>query len=146
MKHRKLFALLTLFACMIALALALAACGPDGEDSVTPGPLTPERRAGVPAFYLFLPLADLTRDLHLLRNVLAAVGVAAVVVSAGVGALAARGVLRPLRQARTAAQDGMVAGQSLGRGSVTGSGSGSLGPYVGEIGFRSPTSPEAPSC
>ncbi len=72
---------------------------------------------------------------------LAAVGVAAVVVSAGVGALAARGVLRPLRQARTAAQDGMVAGQSLGRGSVTGSGGGSLGPYAGEIGFRSPTSP-----
>ena len=61
------------------------------------------RPAGVPAFYLFLPLADLTRDLDLLRNVLAAVGVAAVVLSAGVGALAARGVLRPLRQARTAA-------------------------------------------
>ncbi len=31
MKHRKLFALLTLFACMISMSLALAACGDDDE-------------------------------------------------------------------------------------------------------------------
>ena len=61
------------------------------------------RPAGLPAFYLFFPLADVTADLELLRNVLAAVGVAAVLLSALVGAAAARGLLRPLRQARTAA-------------------------------------------
>ena len=61
------------------------------------------RPAGAPAFYLFFPLSDQDDDLALLRNVLAAAGAAAVVLSAGVGAVAARGVLRPLRQARTAA-------------------------------------------
>ena len=59
--------------------------------------------ARAPAFYLFFPLAGQEDDLTLLRNVLAAAGAAAVVLSAGVGAVAARGVLRPLRQARTAA-------------------------------------------
>jgi two-component system, OmpR family, sensor histidine kinase MtrB len=61
------------------------------------------RPAGAPALYLFFPLADVEADLGLLRTVLAGVGVGAVLVSAAVGALAARGVLRPLRQARTAA-------------------------------------------
>ncbi|HEV2062398.1 MAG TPA: glycine betaine ABC transporter substrate-binding protein [Solirubrobacteraceae bacterium] len=32
MKHRKLFALLTLFACMISLSLVVAACGDDEDD------------------------------------------------------------------------------------------------------------------
>ncbi len=61
------------------------------------------RPAGAPAFYLFFPLGDALGDLALLRNALAVAGVAAVVLSAAVGALAARAVLRPLRQARTAA-------------------------------------------
>ena len=61
------------------------------------------RPAGAPALYLFFPLRDAEDDLTLLRNVLAAAGAAAVVLSAGVGAVAARRVLRPLRQARTAA-------------------------------------------
>ena len=61
------------------------------------------RPAGAPAFYFFLPLSDVEDDLGLLRNVLAAAGGAAVVLSAAVGALAARGVLRPLRETRTAA-------------------------------------------
>jgi osmoprotectant transport system substrate-binding protein len=33
MKHRKLFALLTLFACMITLSLVVAACGDDDEEN-----------------------------------------------------------------------------------------------------------------
>jgi len=61
------------------------------------------RPAGTPAFYLFFPLGDALDDLALLRNALAIAGLAAVVLSAAVGALAARGVLRPLRQARNAA-------------------------------------------
>ncbi len=61
------------------------------------------RPAGVPAFYLFFPLRDVADDLSLLRNVLAAAGVAAVLLSAVVGALAARDLLRPLRETRTAA-------------------------------------------
>ena len=61
------------------------------------------RPAGGPAFYVFFPLDDVAADLDLLRNVLAGVGAGAVLLSAVVGALAARGLLRPLRQARTAA-------------------------------------------
>jgi two-component system sensor histidine kinase MtrB len=61
------------------------------------------RPAGGPALYLFFPLGDVAADLRLLRNVLAGVGTGAVLLSAGVGALAARGLLRPLRQARNAA-------------------------------------------
>ena len=38
-------------------------------------------------------------------------------------------------------EDGMVLGQSLGRGFVTGRGDGGLGPFSGEIGFRPPTRP-----
>ena len=37
MKHRKLFALLTLFACMISLSLVVAACGDDEEDTGSGG-------------------------------------------------------------------------------------------------------------
>jgi osmoprotectant transport system substrate-binding protein len=37
MKHRKLFALLTLFACMITLSMVLAACGDDDEESEPSG-------------------------------------------------------------------------------------------------------------
>jgi two-component system sensor histidine kinase MtrB len=61
------------------------------------------RPAGAPALYLFFPLGGVEADLGLLRTVLAGVGVGAVLLSAAVGALAARGVLRPLRRARTAA-------------------------------------------
>ena len=61
------------------------------------------RPAGAPAFYLFFPLRDVEQDLELLRNVLAAAGAAAVVLSAAVGALAAGRVLRPLRETRNAA-------------------------------------------
>ncbi len=61
------------------------------------------RPAGLPAFYLFFPLRSVAEDQDLLRNVLAAAGVAAVLASAAVGALAARGLLRPLRETRTAA-------------------------------------------
>lgn len=61
------------------------------------------RPAGAPAFYLFFPLEDVAGDLELLRNVLAAASVAGVLLSAVVGAVAARGLLRPLRQTRTAA-------------------------------------------
>ena len=61
------------------------------------------RPPGAPAFYLFFPLEDVLDDLVLLRNVLAAAGVAAVVLSGFVGALAARGLLRPLRETRNAA-------------------------------------------
>jgi two-component system, OmpR family, sensor histidine kinase MtrB len=61
------------------------------------------RPEGLPAIYLFLPLDQVLDDLDVLRNVLAAAGAGAVVLSAGVGAIAARGLLRPLREARTAA-------------------------------------------
>ena len=42
MKHRKLFALLTLFACMITLSMIVAACGDDDEDDGTGGDTTAE--------------------------------------------------------------------------------------------------------
>jgi signal transduction histidine kinase len=61
------------------------------------------RPEGLPAIYVFFPLDDVLDDLDVLRNVLAGVGLGAVLLSAGVGALAARGLLRPLREARTAA-------------------------------------------
>ncbi|HWC12302.1 MAG TPA: HAMP domain-containing sensor histidine kinase, partial [Acidimicrobiales bacterium] len=56
-----------------------------------------------PRLFLFFPLDDLAADLDLLRNVLAGASGVLVLVSAGIGALAARGLLRPLRQARGAA-------------------------------------------
>lgn len=61
------------------------------------------RPAGAPAIYLFFPLSDVAADLRLLADVLAGVAGATVILSAGIGALAARGLLRPLREARTAA-------------------------------------------
>ena len=79
--------------------VALVRASASGDPYVVVG----GRPAGLPAFYLFFPLSEVTADLALLRNVLAAVGVAAVLLSALVGAAAARGLLRPLRQARTAA-------------------------------------------
>ncbi|MGI8984088.1 MAG: ATP-binding protein [Acidimicrobiales bacterium] len=79
--------------------IGLVRASADGAPYVVVG----GRPAGGPAFYLFVPLAGIEGDLALLRNVLAAVGAAAVVLSALVGAVAARGVLRPLRRARTAA-------------------------------------------
>ncbi|MDP8932523.1 MAG: ATP-binding protein [Actinomycetota bacterium] len=62
------------------------------------GRVLPEERA----FYFFFPVADVVADLELLRNVLAGVGGTLVVASGLVGAAAASGVLRPLRQARNA--------------------------------------------
>jgi len=79
--------------------IALVRAGAGGRPFVVVGGRPP----GAPAYYLFFPLADITDDLRLLRNVLAGVGGVAVLLSAGVGALAARGLLRPLREARTAA-------------------------------------------
>ena len=58
-----------------------------------------------PAFYYFFPLAEVYEDLTLLRNVLAGVSGVLVVLSAGVGAVAARGLLRPIRRARRAVHD-----------------------------------------
>ncbi len=58
--------------------------------------------AGTASAYLFFPLDDIERDLGTLRNVLVGVALALVVVSALVGALAARGLLTPLRRARRA--------------------------------------------
>ena len=61
------------------------------------------RVAGVGDLYLFFPLDDVAEDLDVLRNVLAGVGTALVVLSGLVGAVAARGVLTPIRRARAAA-------------------------------------------
>ncbi len=58
---------------------------------------------GGPQLFLFFPLDDEAADLEVLRNVLASVGVGMVLLSAVVGVVAARGVLRPLRRARVAA-------------------------------------------
>ncbi len=79
--------------------VALVRASASGDPYVVVG----GRPAGLPAFYVYFPLSDVTADLELLRNVLAGVGVSAVLLSALVGAAAARGLLRPLRQARTAA-------------------------------------------
>ncbi|MEA2686960.1 MAG: two-component system, OmpR family, sensor histidine kinase MtrB, partial [Actinomycetota bacterium] len=54
------------------------------------------------ALYLFFPLDDIDRDLGTLRTVLAGVALGLVVVSGVVGAVAARGLLTPLRRARRA--------------------------------------------
>ncbi len=55
-----------------------------------------------PSLYFFFSLEDLADDLATLRGVLIGVGGVSVVVSALVGAAAARGLLRPLRRARSA--------------------------------------------
>ena len=60
------------------------------------------RVSGVADFYFFSSLDDVAEDLRLLRNVLAGVGAALVVLSGVLGALAARSVLTPIRQARAA--------------------------------------------
>ncbi|MGI9021666.1 MAG: ATP-binding protein [Acidimicrobiales bacterium] len=56
-----------------------------------------------PDLYLFFSLAERAADLDVLRNVLAAVSGGVVLLSALLGAVAARGLLRPLRRARSAA-------------------------------------------
>ncbi|MCA1691088.1 MAG: HAMP domain-containing protein [Actinobacteria bacterium] len=56
-----------------------------------------------PSLFLFFSLSDEVADLELLRNVLAGAGSGFVLLSALVGVLAARGLLRPLRRARLAA-------------------------------------------
>lgn len=56
-----------------------------------------------PKVYLFFSLASEVDDLVLLRNALAGVGAALVLLSAVVGVVAARGLLKPLRRARHAA-------------------------------------------
>jgi len=56
-----------------------------------------------PDLYLFFSLADRAADLDVLRNVLLAVSGVVVLLSGLFGALAARGLLRPLRGARAAA-------------------------------------------
>jgi two-component system sensor histidine kinase MtrB len=69
-----------------------------GRPRIVVGGQVPEAAS----LYFFFPLDDIERDLGTLRNVLAGVAVALVVLSALVGALAARALLRPLRRARRA--------------------------------------------
>ena len=57
-----------------------------------------------PSLFLFFPLADELAELALLRNVLAGVSGALVLVSGAVGAAAARGLLLPIRRTREAVQ------------------------------------------
>ena len=61
------------------------------------------RLPGVADLYFFSPIDDVAEDLQVLRNVLAGVGAALVVLSGLVGAVAARGLLTPIRRARAAA-------------------------------------------
>ncbi|MDQ3978430.1 MAG: HAMP domain-containing histidine kinase [Actinomycetota bacterium] len=56
-----------------------------------------------PAVFLFFPLSEEVGEVELLRNVLAGAGSTFVLLSALVGYLATRGLLRPLRGARVAA-------------------------------------------
>ena len=65
---------------------------------------------GGPSLYLFFPLRAEATDLATLRNVLAGAGAGLVLLSALVGVAATRGLLRPLRSARAAAQ-GLAVGQ-----------------------------------
>jgi len=67
------------------------------------GGAAPADPAAAARVYLFFGLADEVDDLVLLRNALAGVGAALVALSAAVGVVAARGLLRPLRRARHAA-------------------------------------------
>ena len=57
-----------------------------------------------PTFFFFFPLADELAELTLVRNVLAGASGALVALSAGVGALAASSLLRPIRRTRVAVQ------------------------------------------
>lgn len=58
-----------------------------------------------PAFYFFYPQQGVADDLLLLARVLAATSGVLVVLSAGVGAVAASGVLRPIRRTRAAVRE-----------------------------------------
>ncbi len=58
-----------------------------------------------PELYLFFPQRELAGDLRLLARVLAATSGLAVIVSAVVGAVAASGVLRPIRRTRAAVRE-----------------------------------------
>lgn len=68
-----------------------------------PGGPDPGASAANVKVYLFFSLVDEVDDLVLLRNALAGAGAALVALSAVVGVIAARGLLRPLRRARFAA-------------------------------------------
>ncbi len=99
-----------------SISTSAAAVPPDVVDRVAAGRLVSVRTdvagrprivvggqvPGTASLYLFFPLDEIDRDLGTLRAVLAGVALASVVVSGVVGALAARGVLRPLRRARRA--------------------------------------------
>ena len=74
--------------------------GSGRKDHVVAGGTVPDG----PSLYLFFPLLEEARDLELLRNVLAATGSGFVLLSALVGVLATRGLLRPLRRTRVAAK------------------------------------------
>ncbi len=78
--------------------LAWVRTGSGQDDHIVVGGQLPDG----PSLYLFFPLRDEVRDLEVLRNVLAASGAGLVLLSAVVGVLAARGLLRPLRRARVA--------------------------------------------
>ena len=58
-----------------------------------------------PAFAFFFPLDGVTADLALLARVLAVTSRVGVLVSAGIGAVAASGVLRPIRRTRAAVRE-----------------------------------------
>ncbi len=58
-----------------------------------------------PAFFFFYPQQDVADDLTLLARVLTVTSGVLVVVSAGVGAAAASGVLRPIRRTRAAVRE-----------------------------------------
>ena len=60
---------------------------------------------GGPAFYFFFPLTEIAADLTLLARVLAGTSGVLVALSAGVGAVAASGLLRPIRRMRTAVRE-----------------------------------------
>ncbi|MDP8937750.1 MAG: HAMP domain-containing histidine kinase, partial [Actinomycetota bacterium] len=69
----------------------------------TPYVVAGGRLPGVADLFFFSPIDDVAEDLRVLRNVLAGVGATLVVLSGLVGAVAARGLLTPIRRARTAA-------------------------------------------
>ena len=78
--------------------LAWVRTGSGKGDSVVVGGQLPDN----PSLFLFFPLRDEVADLELLRNVLAGAGGGLVLLSALVGVVAVRGLLRPLRRARLA--------------------------------------------
>ena len=58
-----------------------------------------------PELYLFFPTRDIAADLALLARVLAGTAGVLVIISAGIGAAAASGVLRPIQRTRDAVRD-----------------------------------------